>query len=168
EGSCGNGQGTSRVHLPSQVITKFIARARCMKRAGDGQSDWPGCAPGSELLTTLHHPNIVRVLDVFENAGHFQMVMEKHGAGMDLFEFIDRSPCLDEPLASYVVSALSYLHGLRVLHRDVKDENIILDECFHVKLIDFGSAAFMGPDRYFTTFCGTVEYCSPEVSQRRR
>ncbi|CAN7947548.1 unnamed protein product [Ixodes pacificus] len=167
------------------VITKFIRKSKVYEESWVTDSLIGRVVPLEvSLLTTLHHPNIVRVLDVFENAGHFQMVMEKHGAGMDLFEFIDRSPCLDEPLASYyfkvskrgadrtfprqVVSALSYLHGLRVLHRDVKDENIILDECFHVKLIDFGSAAFMGPDRYFTTFCGTVEYCSPEVSQRRR
>lgn len=152
------------------VITKFIRKSKVCEESWVTDSLIGRVVPLEvSLLTTLHHPNIVRVLDVFENTGHFQMVMEKHGAGMDLFEFIDRSPSLDEPLASYifrqVVSALSYLHGLRVLHRDVKDENIILDEKFHVKLIDFGSAAFMAPDRYFTTFCGTVEYCSPEVLQ---
>lgn len=44
----------------------------------------------------------VHVLDVFENAKFFQLVMEKHGAGMDLFEFIDRKPYLDEALNSYI------------------------------------------------------------------
>ena len=44
-----------------------------------------------------------------------------------------------------------------------QDENVILDESFQVKLIDFGSAAFMEPDKLFSTFCGTMEYCSPEV-----
>jgi hypothetical protein len=44
----------------------------------------------------------VQVLDVFENAKFFQLVMEKHGAGMDLFEFIDRKPYLDETLNSYI------------------------------------------------------------------
>ena len=42
------------------------------------------------------------MLDVFENAEFIQMVMEKHGSGMDLFEFIDRNPRMDEPLASYI------------------------------------------------------------------
>lgn len=41
-------------------------------------------------------------MDVFENDKYFQMVMEKHGAGMDLFEFIERRPRLDEPLLSYI------------------------------------------------------------------
>ncbi|KPI91804.1 PAS domain-containing serine/threonine-protein kinase [Papilio xuthus] len=119
------------------------------------------------LLTTLKHPNIVSVLDVFENDKYFQMVMEKHGAGMDLFEFIERRPRLDEPLISYIFrqigQAVEYLHSLNILHRDIKDENVIIDNKFHVKLIDFGSATFMSPDTLFSTFYGTTEYCSPEV-----
>lgn len=43
-----------------------------------------------------------QVLDVFENQGFFQLVMEKHGSGLDLFAFIDCHPNLDEPLASYI------------------------------------------------------------------
>lgn len=58
---------------------------------------------------------------------------------------------------------MSYLHSLNIIHRDIKDENIILNEKFHVKLIDLGSASFMAPGQLFSTFCGTVEYCSPEV-----
>ena len=45
----------------------------------------------------------------------------------------------------------------------VQDENIILDHCFTIKLIDFGSAAFMEEGKVFGTFCGTLEYCAPEV-----
>jgi PAS domain-containing serine/threonine kinase len=45
---------------------------------------------------------VSQVLEVFENEGYFQMVMEKHGDGLDLFEFIDKQPQLDEPLASYI------------------------------------------------------------------
>ncbi|KAG6446702.1 hypothetical protein O3G_MSEX004576 [Manduca sexta] len=119
------------------------------------------------LLLTLKHPNIVSVVDMFENDKYFQMVMEKHGAGMDLFEFIERRPRLDEPLLSYIFrqigQAVEYLHSLNILHRDIKDENVIIDNKFHVKLIDFGSATFMSKDTLFSTFYGTTEYCSPEV-----
>lgn len=45
----------------------------------------------------------------------------------------------------------------------LQDENIILDCHFQMKLIDFGSAAYMEEGKLFNTFCGTLEYCSPEV-----
>jgi len=61
------------------------------------------------------------------------------------------------------VSALSYLNSLGIVHRDVKDENVIIDERFSIKLIDFGAAAFFSDRCLFATFCGTMEYCSPEV-----
>lgn len=48
-----------------------------------------------------------QVLDVFENQGFFQLVMEKHGSGLDLFSFIDCHPSLDEPLASYIFRQVS-------------------------------------------------------------
>jgi hypothetical protein len=44
----------------------------------------------------------LQVLEVFENSSYFQLVMEKHGEGLDLFEFIDKQPRLDEALASYI------------------------------------------------------------------
>jgi PAS domain containing serine/threonine kinase len=91
----------------------------------------------------------------------------KHGSGMDLFEFIDRRPLMDEKLACFIfrqiAKAIDYLHSLKILHRDIKDENIIIDQNFHIKLIDFGSATFFEEGKMFSTFYGTTEYCSPEV-----
>ena len=55
------------------------------------------------------------------------------------------------------------LFSAQILHRDIKDENIIIDHHFHPKLIDFGSATFMQEGKLFSTFYGTTEYCSPEV-----
>ncbi|XP_050554968.1 PAS domain-containing serine/threonine-protein kinase [Spodoptera frugiperda] len=149
------------------TVAKFILKEKV------GAQFWVDAPDGRRvplelsLLLTLKHPNIVSVIDVFENEKYFQMVMEKHGAGMDLFEFIERRPRLDEPLLSYIFrqigQAVEYLHSLSILHRDIKDENVIIDNKFHVKLIDFGSATFMSKDTLFSTFYGTTEYCSPEV-----
>lgn len=106
------------------------------------------------------------MLEYFENDTHFQLVMEKHGFGMDLFEFIEKTNGVPEPLGAYIsmqlVDAVDYLHSNGILHRDIKDENVVLDDLFHAKLIDFGSAAFL-TEKPFKAFCGTFEYCSPEV-----
>ncbi|XP_036940376.1 PAS domain-containing serine/threonine-protein kinase [Acanthopagrus latus] len=150
-----------------EVVVKFISKVRIVN---DCWVDDPMLGRVSQeiaILTRVQHHNIVKVLEVFENGSYFQMVMEKHGDGVDLFEFIDMQPRLDEPLASYIfrqlVAAVFYLRSKNILHRDIKDENIIIDKCFHIRLIDFGSAAVMTPSKVFYNFCGTLEYCSPEV-----
>ena len=62
-----------------------------------------------------------------------------------------------------LVAAVVYLRSESILHRDIKDENIVIAEDFSIKLIDFGSAAYLERGKLFYTFCGTIEYCAPEV-----
>ena len=152
------------------VVTKFIQKSKVCQGCHEM---WVECGKHGEriplevsLLLTLKHPGIVNVIDVFQNESFVQMVMEKHG-DMDLYEFIERKPKMNEALASLifrqVVSAVGFLHSREILHRDIKDENIIIDHNFQCRLIDFGSATFFKPGQMFSTFYGTVEYCSPEV-----
>lgn len=81
----------------------------------------------SHTQLTVHHRTLcmaIQLLEAYENEHYFQLVMEKHGDGLDLFEFIERCPKLTEPLVSYmfrqVVAGLSHLHSKNILHRDVK------------------------------------------------
>ncbi|XP_010116636.1 PREDICTED: PAS domain-containing serine/threonine-protein kinase, partial [Chlamydotis macqueenii] len=150
-----------------EVVVKFIWKERVLEDCWVDDPDLGRVTQEIAILLKLQHPNIIKVLDVFENEHFFQLVMEKHGSGLDLFTFIDNQPNLDEPLASYIfrqlVSAVGYLHCRNILHRDIKDENIVIAEDFTIKLVDFGSTAYMEPGKLFYTFCGTIEYCSPEV-----
>ncbi|NXO86763.1 PASK kinase, partial [Sitta europaea] len=150
-----------------EVVVKFIWKERVLEDCWVDDPDLGRVTQEIAILQKLQHPSIIKVLDVFENECFFQLVMEKHGSGLDLFTFIDNHPNLDEPLASYIfrqlVSAVGYLHCRNILHRDIKDENIVIAEDFTIKLVDFGSAAYLEPGKLFYTFCGTIEYCSPEV-----
>ncbi|NXX80056.1 PASK kinase, partial [Urocolius indicus] len=150
-----------------EVVVKFIWKERVLEDCWVDDPFLGRLTQEIAILLKLQHPSIIEVLDVFENEHFFQLVMEKHGPGLDLFTFIDNQPNLDEPLASYIfrqlVSAVGYLHCRNILHRDIKDENIVIAEDFTIKLVDFGSAAYLEPGRLFYTFCGTIEYCSPEV-----
>lgn len=80
------------------VVTKFILKDKLPPQFMVITDEKKEIPMEVYLLSTLKHPNIVTVLDVFENEKFFQLVMEKHGSGMDLFEFIDRRPLMDEQL----------------------------------------------------------------------
>ncbi|KAJ6669236.1 hypothetical protein lerEdw1_008045 [Lerista edwardsae] len=150
-----------------EVVVKFIWKEKVLDYCWVDDPELGRVTQEITILLKLEHPNIIKVLDVFENEQFFQLVMEKHGSGLDLFTFIDNQPDMDEPLTSYIfrqlISAVGYLRCRNILHRDIKDENIIIAEDFIIKLIDFGSAAYLEPGKLFYTFCGTIEYCSPEV-----
>ncbi|XP_071854888.1 PAS domain-containing serine/threonine-protein kinase-like isoform X2 [Apostichopus japonicus] len=153
----------------TQVVVKFIRKSKIFSNNWWTDPEYGRLPLEVALLTQLSHQNIVKVLDFYQNEEFFQMVMEKHGSGMDLFEFIDRQPNFDEALASYMfrqlIDGVAYLHSKMIVHRDIKDENVILNERFQIKIIDFGSAAYFERGKVFSTFCGTLEYCAPEVIQ---
>ena len=107
------------------------------------------------------HPNIVEMRDFFEDNNNYYIEMVPHGLpGMDLFDYIEMRSTMEEAecknIFLQVVAAVHHLHTKAlVVHRDIKDENIILDGEHKVKLIDFGSAAYIksGP---FDVFVGTI------------
>ncbi|KAJ9625152.1 serine/threonine protein kinase [Taxawa tesnikishii (nom. ined.)] len=116
----------------------------------------------------LQHPNIVEMADFFEDDVNYYIEMIPHGLpGMDLFDYIELRVNMEErecrKIFVQVANALHHLHvKAKVVHRDIKDENVVLDGDGAVKLVDFGSAAYIksGP---FDVFVGTIDYAAPEV-----
>ncbi|WQF76082.1 Putative serine/threonine-protein kinase, active [Colletotrichum destructivum] len=116
----------------------------------------------------LRHPNIVEMESFFEDDVNYYIEMVPHGLpGMDLFDYIELRSNMEEAecrsMFVQVAKAIGHLHTKAlVVHRDIKDENVILDGEGHIKLIDFGSAAYIknGP---FDVFVGTIDYAAPEV-----
>lgn len=93
--------------------------------------------------------------------------MGLHGEGMDLFDYIELNENMTraeiQHIFRQIVDAVAHLHRHNIVHRDIKDENVIVDSTGHVQLIDFGSAAYLKPEQKFDTFAGTLDYCAPEV-----
>jgi protein-serine/threonine kinase len=107
------------------------------------------------------HANIVEMADFFEDDTNYYIEMIPHGLpGMDLFDYIELRVNMEEAecrkIFVQVAEAVHHLHTrAKVVHRDIKDENVVLDGEGNIKLIDFGSAAYIksGP---FDVFVGTI------------
>ncbi|QEU59126.1 Psk1/Psk2 [Kluyveromyces lactis] len=124
-----------------------------------------------QIMVTLNrkpHENILRILDFFEDDDYYYLETEMHGetGSIDLFDLIELKTNMTEfeakLLFKQVASGIKHLHDNGIVHRDIKDENVIVDNKGFVKLIDFGSAAYVksGP---FDVFVGTIDYAAPEV-----
>ena len=129
----------------------------------------PGSIPGSGRSPGGGHGNPLQYpcLENPRDGGAWQATV--HGVTQSRLHLLSFSEALCSVSFSQrwplfqLVSAVVYLRSESILHRDIKDENIVIAEDFSIKLIDFGSAAYLERGKLFYTFCGTIEYCAPEV-----
>lgn len=102
-----------------------------------------------DALKSLHHPNIIKLYDVYSTSNKIYIVMELM-AGGELFDYVVKKGTLTEAEAAVIVrmvtSALVYMHDQNIVHRDLKPENLLLTHKpnsiydIEVKIIDFGLA----------------------------
>ncbi|KAI3624980.1 hypothetical protein CBS9595_000341 [Malassezia furfur] len=116
------------------------------------------------------HPGICKLLDFFEDEEYYYLVMPRFGDGQDLFEYVESSTYGLDPadvrnFLGQVCDVIAYMHANNIVHRDIKDENVILDRYKMTQLIDFGSAARLRANRTFDTFSGTMDYAAAEIIQ---
>jgi len=119
------------------------------------------------ILARIQHPNIIQGVDWFSNGEYEELVLELV-PGSSLFDLIELNGAIEEDVARglfiQVTSALSYLHHRGILHNDLKDENILVEDGRGtVKIIDFGSACFLA-NTLTRDYCGSESYSGPEVA----
>ena len=120
------------------------------------------------IQSSLSHPNVLPLLHHFEDQSNFYLVLEFCPGG-ELFHHLHSQGRLTETetrvLCGQLVEGVAYLHAQRVMHRDLKLGNLLLNaECTHLKIADFGLAKVLQTaEEESGTVCGTPNYIPPEI-----
>ncbi|XP_017152207.1 testis-specific serine/threonine-protein kinase 1 [Drosophila miranda] len=142
----------SKVKAPPEYTQKFLPRE-------------------IEAVKGLHHENLITFYQSIETSHRVYLIMQLAENGT-LLDYVREKKFLDETesrkLFRQLISAVEYIHSKNVVHRDIKCENLLLDENYNLKLIDFGFARkdTRSSDNQVVlskTFCGSYAYASPEI-----
>ncbi|KAF2109420.1 hypothetical protein BDV96DRAFT_615772 [Lophiotrema nucula] len=169
-GMIGKGAFATVYQLATKMDGKLLAAKELEKRRfmKNGQLD-KKIDNEMRIMQDLKHPNIVEFVGYHDQGDFLYIIMEyvRHG---DLAGYLNHHGCMKETdarlMAQQMLSALSYLHRMKITHRDIKPDNILIANLdpLEVKLSDFGLSKVVKADETFLkTFCGTLLYCAPEV-----
>lgn len=148
-----------------QVAIKFIDKASVVSDFKQVEALFSEIA----ILMNLKHPNIIRLLDVYETTDKLCLVMELANGGELFDRIIERGSYSERDASMLMLSlfrAVKYLHDRGVAHRDLKPENILFESNLPnsaVKISDFGLSKVIDSRKMMSTCCGTPGYVSPEV-----
>ncbi|XP_078138808.1 serine/threonine-protein kinase MARK1 isoform X2 [Centroberyx gerrardi] len=123
------------------------------------------------VMKILNHPNIVKLFEVIETEKTLYLVME-YASGGEVFDYLVAHGRMKEKEARakfrQIVSAVQYCHQKRIVHRDLKAENLLLDADMNIKIADFGFSNEFTVGSKLDTFCGSPPYAAPELFQGKK
>ncbi|XP_068126586.1 hormonally up-regulated neu tumor-associated kinase isoform X2 [Hyperolius riggenbachi] len=127
-----------------------------------------------QIQQMIRHPNITQLLDILETENSYYLVMELCCGGNLMHKIYEKKRLEEHEARKYIrqlIQAVEHLHRAGVVHRDLKIENLLLDENNNIKLIDFGlsnCAGILGYTDPFSTQCGSPAYAAPELLARKK
>jgi len=150
-----------------QVAVKEVYKVKIIKKTSDGRIPLEVAL----MQQVAKVPGVIKIIDWFEGPESFFIVMEKFH-GQDLFDYISEHGPLKESRArlifNQVLETVLLCHNRGVFHRDIKDENILINpRSRELRLIDFGSGTYLH-DGLYNDFEGTRVYAPPEWLKVRR
>lgn len=146
-----------------KIIDRYSDKGKMMK----GRDEATQVRTEIEALSKVAgHPNIIKLVDVYESSAFFFLVFELAQGG-ELFDYLTKVVTIPEKearkLMVQIFSAVAHMHKNSVVHRDLKPENILLDETNRVVVSDFGFAITLLENEKIREFCGTYGYLAPET-----
>ncbi|KAM9332547.1 serine/threonine-protein kinase 36 [Pholidichthys leucotaenia] len=158
------------VYKGRKRFTGQVVALKFMPKVGRSEKELRSLKREIEIMRGLRHPNIIRLFDSFETETEVVVVTEY--AEGQLFQILQDDgnlpECQVQEIACQLVSALYYLHSHRILHRDMKPQNILLGKSGVIKLCDFGFARAMSVSTLvLTSIKGTPLYMSPELVEEK-
>ncbi|XP_062544540.1 serine/threonine-protein kinase SIK3 homolog isoform X2 [Armigeres subalbatus] len=156
------------VKLASNLITNSKVAIKIIDKTCLDEENLAKTFREISILKVLHHPHITRLYEVMESRNKIYLVTE-HAARGEIFDHLVANGRMKEEEASrifsQIISAVDYCHSKGIVHRDLKAENVLLDNEMNVKLADFGFSNTFCEGTPLRTWCGSPPYAAPEVFQ---
>jgi calcium-dependent protein kinase len=167
-----------QVYMAKNIVTDNLVAIKIIEKVQENMIDDMEIQNEINILKALSHPNIVKIYEFFDSPINYYIVTEFCKKG-ELFSYI-KNKYSEKQLAVLfyqVFSGLCYLHEKKILHRDLKLENLMVseiekdiitgEEYFWIKIIDFGTAKIFEKNKTEKAVIGSSYYIAPEVLRQR-